>query len=753
MHVFMPLCALHTQACTSPPVPQVRYSGALSSFEMNEHLASTERSLPLYPAPARRNPRGATAAASAGLPPVQPLGGKENKEDGTSRDAAADNGDGNLKQQVPKQNVQVEPAGAPTQVAPVSTTPAGGSEAPQQQLQQPPSQDLSVAGSAAPGICAASGVIPGAIVAGDDAIAAIIQKAERLKAAMDEAVLKGLGPALGLGRFGSVVARMAGRGAATPAFAALGMGPSTVSTWSPAKQQREPLQQLGQGRRSNQGEQQQQPWSQLVQVAAALSPRAIRALSVAGARGAANTTATSNTGVAALPVDAAAAGGTAGDAADSDSESGSSGGSYSSGFSGLDEIEEIEDLLLQELLFPSGKQRRARSGGTAAGTTTAAAIAAAAAGAPADATAATAAGLPQLATDAQEAAAGGGAQEAAGGGKPPQRQSGPEGPPLVVTLLGVKGVCCADGSAAHGLAARVRVGGCAAGTAAAEVQLPWQQLPSGSGGTIGTGAAAGGRLVEVQVNGPASLLHDARLATDRPVLAIEVWGLCSSEAGSSGAGAASGSKEVPGAQPVRRGAQGKQLLGIARVPLEAGQPAGGEEAAGRSPLQLDSPCLLASGGFPVWDVLRGRGNGSVQLAVTRLPLPLPALPQPLQEPGSACDEQWVLQGGVQQQGEALPQGLQQQQNVQQEQQLQAKEDVQEEGEEEQELEAGGLTQEEQTAGASPCALLGVLHRFDVTVHSITHLPGPGELQGAGCLAPEFRFVGYTFPGEHCCSAV
>lgn len=79
----VPCYGAHEQLLATADVSmRVQYTQTISSFEINEHLASTDKQLPLYPVPGLQGARGksqqlgAAAGSAAGLPPLPP--GKEN---------------------------------------------------------------------------------------------------------------------------------------------------------------------------------------------------------------------------------------------------------------------------------------------------------------------------------------------------------------------------------------------------------------------------------------------------------------------------------------------------------------------------------------------------------------------------------------------------------------------------------------------------------------------------------------------------
>ncbi|KAI8475817.1 MAG: hypothetical protein J3K34DRAFT_516995 [Monoraphidium minutum] len=635
----LPLAAAHAAAPLAASLPvlgargqalgradvvlQVRYSGALSSFEMNEHLASTERGLPLYPPTAAGGAAAAPAPAAAGA-----RGGARPPQAGGQRRGGGGEGGaaGTQPQQPPPPPQQQQQPERPAPAVAAAPAAASGDQ------QAAPAE----APAAAAAACARAPDHDG------DALADIIAKAERLKAAMDEALAQGLGAALGLGAEGGAPAPAAG-GLGLGELAETGAGGGAAAESSPAW-------------RGGAGE--EPLWSRLLQAAAGL-PRA------------------APPGAAAAPASPARGGAASPGLSSGSSGGGCSGSSSSSGLSDLDEMEEIEDLILRELLFPQGRRgKRRRRGGEPAG---------AAPGAPPEG----GGGREAVEEGPAGVAAAAAAEQPPEQGQPQQRAAAP-GPPLIVTLLGARGVLGDGGAPARGLSARVRAGaGAGGGAAAAEARLPWGQREDGSAG-------GGGGLVEVEVEGPACLLHEARLATERPVLAVELWG---APGGAEGSGSGGGAR---------------RLLGIARVPLDAagGAAAGG---GGGGPLEVGGERLLASGSFAVWDLLCGRANGSLQLAVTLLPPP-PARPPP---PPAAEAPEVPREPEAQQQG-----GLLQEQQVQ-----------------EQPARAAG------TPPPPPPPLVGVLHRFDVTVHSASGLPGPAALRAAGEAAPESRFAGYCFPGD------
>ena len=633
---------------------EARYGPALSSFEMNEHRASVEPGLPLYP-PAATAVAAATsaaaAAAAAAQPPVPALADShtEEGEEEEEGDCAAEEG------------FLPDDAAA----ADAGTSGSGGYYGADDSADYDAAAMADAAAAAAAAAEAGAAAAPPPEPAGADAIAAIISKAERLKAAMDAAISRGLGPALDL---------PPGGGDAAAAAAPLGQ--------LQQQQQQEPA----------------EPLARLVQLVTDLSA----ARPAAPASGA-------------LPATGASSDGDDGDGfSDVDSGSSASGSSFSSCLSDFGELAGVEGLLLQELFFSRRARRQRR----------------------------------RQQQQQQAKAAGADAErkdtalevDAARGG-PERRTGAAAGPPLVVTILGIKGATFADGTTAAAVAVRARTGAAssssssnaATGAAPVETRLPWASDGSLVLGGATSGVLAAGRLVELEVEGPASLLPradghapaggaTAAAAADRPALALEVWGC---------------------------GAGQRQLLGIARVPLDsqqqqppqqqeasqAGEGSDGNGAAaaaaaastsGRSPLQLDSPALLASGTYGVWDVLRGRENGRLQLAVTLLPRAPAAPPEPPQPapPSPQQPAQQQAAGGARG-GGADARG--------------------------QHGAGDGPAQPRPAAAAPPPAgslpLVGVLHRFDVSVRALSGLPGAARLRAAGARAPEARFVGYRFPGD------
>jgi hypothetical protein len=602
----LPLLGLRGQALGQADVQlRASFSGAMASFEINEQRASTERGLPLYPAPA-----GAAAAAASAV------AGAPEREAGERRS---------------------EPAAAGA-----AEGGAGGAPAAAALPQDMADVSAGLAAALAQAPWARQG--PGPAAAAADPFADLIAKAERLKAAMDAAIGKGLGPELGL------------LPAATPADADLAAGAGVAAGAAAAGQPRAvaPNQQL---------------LGRLLQAAAGLR------LGGAGAVEGADEGADEG----APPSPGASSGGTpAGDDGDS------------SGFSEFEDLEDIEDLLLQQLFFPSkekgpsGARERQRPqeqlppGGEEVD------------------------GAPR--NQAADAAPGG--ASASGAAAAPVGGARPAGVPLVVTLLGTaegRPPRCADGRAATRLLARARVAAdplldAAARPGSVEAELPWQPHDAASGDGRGPD-----QPVDLELEAPPSLLPWSGLPRERVWLAVELWG--APEGGGGG--------------------EPRQLLGIARLPLDrhlehgAAAASGGSGvvgSAGRSPLQLDAPQMLKSGTVVVWDVLADRGNGFLRYAVTLLPpAPPPAPPSPGAPPAASPAR------GAAPRAPSPPAAP-----------------------------SPSLDPAEapSPAPAQPAAaLVGVLHRFDVSVHSVSGLPCPAALRAAGRAAPEFRFAGYLFPGE------
>jgi hypothetical protein len=600
------------------------FSGSMASFEMNEHLASTERSLPLYPptaGAAKPAPAGAPAGAMVARPQQLSLWG----QGGGAGAEAKENAGGQLASDLAIDGIN--------RLSEPESAHADGAEA-----------------------------LADAAAGRADPLSDIIEKAERLKAAMEAAMAKGLGPALGL---------IPQQSASSPPLqerggSALAEGPAAPTSTAGVLQSPE-----------------RHTLSRLLQVAAGLR-LGDGPVDPARAHG-------SLPSLAAAPSPGSSA---------SDGDGSGGGRAYSdgdsSGCSGLDDLEEIEDLLLQQLFFPAKKgndKGRARQQCQQDG------------GGGEDADAASTAPPPAGGSASVAAAT---AHSAAAGSC--QSSAAPAGPQLVVTLLGVRSVRCGDGQPAARLAARARVAGQAAATEAA---LPWQQDSSndGNSGSSGGGDSAG-QLVELELEAPHVLLSGPRLATERPVLAVELWG----------AGCGNGTDSSP---------KKRLLLGIARVPLDAAGngyaavgPAGTAVSGG--PLQLDAPRLLASGSFPVWDVLCGRENGQLQLAVTLLTLPAAAPiavpPSPGAPPRLSPAKSPHASAASKDQQQAGP------------------------GAAATSLEPAAAEAAVSSAPSVP-PVVGVLHRFDVAVHSLSGLPGPAALRAAGQVAPELRFAGYLFPGE------
>jgi hypothetical protein len=113
-----------------------------------------------------------------------------------------------------------------------------------------------------------------------------------------------------------------------------------------------------------------------------------------------------------------------------------------------------------------------------------------------------------------------------------------------------------------------------------------------------------------------------------------------------------------------------------------------------SAAELEQFCF-ASGTFPVYDVLRGRHTGSVELRVTL------AEQQQQQQPDDGYTAETALAADDEQAAEAV----------------------------------------------DAAAVVAVRHVIEVTVHSASHLPDAQQLQAGGHQLPESRFMRYCFPGE------
>lgn len=229
----------------------------------------------------------------------------------------------------------------------------------------------------------------------------------------------------------------------------------------------------------------------------------------------------------------------------------------------------------------------------------------------------------------------------------------PSGPQLLVVLSAVEGVTTSAGLPPAVLTAVIKSAG--QNSVIDITQLPLTQHSSIS-------AAEG---VNAVVTGP-SCLSSPTLATDKPCLAVELWYGKPANPAAAAAGTATG-----------------ELLGIVKVPLETASVAT-TAAAG-----IDFPGL-ASGTYPVYDVLRGRYAGSVKLRVS---LAADSEPHP---------------------DEVVP-----------------------------------AATAEETAADTAGAVLAVRHVIEVTLHSVSALPDAQQLELGSQPVPESRFLKYSFPGVLC----
>lgn len=317
--------------------------------------------------------------------------------------------------------------------------------------------------------------------------------------------------------------------------------------------------------------------------------------------------------------------------------------SITSGFSELEEMENIEDLLLQELFFPGSSKTKVQGPKQAAQPTSAAI---ASLDGPEHHTA------HPVPSSSPEAAM----QDEV---KPKATlAAGSHGPLVNVAFLAVQDVKTAQGQPAKVVRAVTKAAKDEAGSK--EVYFDCSQNPINA---------------ETVLDDPLCLDH-AHMPNDVPQLVIELWEHKEGQH----------IQQQPEQQ--QPAFQLDQLLGIVRVPLDA--PA----CNASSPLQLDSSDVLASGAFEVWDLLRGRANGLVEIIVTCVSADLPVDRHDVDERDS--------QG---------PKG----------------------------------TTADDGSAVQP-AVVAVEHTFEVTVHSASHLPGSSELQEAQQLVPTSRFISYSFPG-------
>jgi hypothetical protein len=137
----------------------------------------------------------------------------------------------------------------------------------------------------------------------------------------------------------------------------------------------------------------------------------------------------------------------------------------------------------------------------------------------------------------------------------------------------------------------------------------------------------------------------------------------------------------------------QQLLGLVKVPLSLGGAC--TAAAANTPLLLQCTELLASGDYPVWDVIEGKSNGMLHVEVS-------------------LDDSKDRQQGDQRVtgGRAF----------------------------------GDQVQEIDSVQGEP-SVLAVRHTLHVTIQSATNLPSSEHLQAAGEPVPCSRFICYNFPSE------
>jgi hypothetical protein len=569
----------------------ISYSGgALSSFELNEHLAAESSRLPLYPSPTKN--RGGSGGAAA-----RPPAGKENSA-GSGDDASF-----NLDAQAPA-------AGA---AATAAAAAAPGAPAPQPALQPEPSADdlrlqelrqrtrerlqqLAAAKApldepshaAAPGSQphAASQPQPGPSVASRAIGAAQAEEVDQQPGLA--------GPAAPLAAPGA---------AATSPAAAPGRprSPQKAELLAALIARAEKLKRAIEEAAASPGTAAAMPLHLGPRLAAASS--ALRELPLllaarpppagAGPAGSsrpqpgAPASGTAGPGLSTAAAAAALAGGPGSSAGSSEVGSDGEGDTSSSSLSGLSDVEEaMEDLLLRELLLvaPARQRRRRRRGpplqrpgpGSGGGQV-----------APADA------------SSGQVAARDGGKRQqprqqqhppgkpAAAAGAAPGAAEGPAVPAacqLAVTVLAAQ--CfepLADGDRLH-LHLRAAAG--------AAVQLP---LPAG------LQPGPGGLLAEVAVPASPSLLG-RQLPTDRHLVVVELW------------------RQAPGAAAAAR-----QLLGMCHVPLEV-------PSAGAQQWHVGPAPVLASGTFSLRGLWSGVAAGELQLLVT-----LAAPPVAAQQPEGGSD--------------------------------------------------------------------------------------------------------------------
>ena len=373
---------------------------------------------------------------------------------------------------------------------------------------------------------------------------------------------------------------------------------------------------------------------------------------------------------------------------DVDEDSGSyscSSGDFGSDYSDSDVLDDLEDLLVQELFFPGegraglarlgvggSKQQQHSQQGVGESEpvegNSAAAAPTAQSGSPcvADGTAGETSSAAALAGAAEDAKACW----------------------LFVQLSRLEQVSVPEGCVSSSLHGALRVSGMAASTRVSLAQL----LDGGAAAAAADNGAGSPTCVEVGVKGPLQLREQQQqllLTMDpKPILMVELW-VTTGEPGQQQCSSSS-SPQKQLAQPSEQ-----QLLGLVKVPLSLDDPSAA--AAASNPLLLQSTELLASGDYPVWDVMIGRSNGMLHVDVS-------------------LDDSRHLQQGDERAERVLG--------------------------------VGGLGY-----GTGPhqeaVPVLAVRHTFDVAIQSAANLPSGDELQAAGQLVPSSRFICYKFPGEGC----
>jgi hypothetical protein len=378
---------------------------------------------------------------------------------------------------------------------------------------------------------------------------------------------------------------------------------------------------------------------------------------------------------------------------DMDDASSSSSGSYSgSQLTELEDLEEIEDLLLQELFVTTrpglkalgtpGHKRQQQQQQQAMPARGAGAV------------------PPVPAADSEQAAAGVSSSiVAAAHTKPQQQQSqetaaaaaaAPAGPQLLVELCSIQGLTSlTDNGTAVSAPLTAVIKSAGQTCCRLDVSSLLQQNASSSADASGSSSSCHCPCSAIII-GP-SCLAGPLLATDKPCLAVELWG-SSSSCGSS-VPAAAGSSSYG------------ELLGIVRVPLQQQQQQQQQQlgqafsSSSGSATQLEQPCF-AAGTFPVYDVLRGKHAGSLELRVL--------LAESQQQPDADA----------------------------------AAEDA-----------AAADEVDAAAVAAASAVVVAVRHVIEVTVHSASHLPDAERLQAGDQQLPESRFMRYCFPGEWVCHPV